>query len=214
MNVLVVDDHPMTVSGYIQSLSLNGLFSRPLSFFKAYSCEEAVLRLSVPLSFDLAIIDYGLPAYEAENIHSGIDVARLIQQKHPDCKIIMITAHTEVLKVYDIFKKVEPEGLMVKNDITPENLPDIVLQIMEGNSHQSPTVKNLLKEIWKKDLMVDDTNRQILLYLSKGYKIKKVELALSLSISAIQRRIAQMKAAFDVKEDSSLVEEAVLQGFL
>ena len=214
MNVLVVDDHPMTVSGYIQSLSLNGLFPELPFFFKAYSCEEAFSKLTSSISFDLAMIDYGLPSYAAENIHSGIDLARLIRRQHPDCKIIIITAHTEVLTVYDIFKKVQPEGLLVKNDITPENLPTIFSQIMEGSTYQSPTVKNIIKEIWKKDLMVDDTNRQILLYLSKGYKIKKIEHTLLLSLSAIQRRIAQMKAAFDVKEDSSLVEEAILQGFL
>lgn len=214
MNVLVVDDHPMTVSGYIESLSLKGLFSTSLYFTKAYSCEEAFLKLLSPLSFELAIIDYGLPSYAAEQIYSGIDLAQLIQERHPDCKIIMITAHTEVLKVYDIFKKIQPEGLMVKNDITPETLPQTVLEIMQGKSHQSPTVKNIIKEIWKKDLMVDDTNRQILLYLSKGYKLKKIEQTLMLSLSAVQRRIAQMKGAFDVKEDTSLVEEAILQGFL
>ncbi|WP_035694329.1 response regulator [Flavobacterium soli] len=214
MNVLVVDDHPMTVSGYIESLSLKGLFLQSPSFYKAYSCKEAFLRLAYPVLFDLAIIDYGLPSHEAENIYSGIDLARLIQQQHPDCKIIMITAHTEVLIIYDIFKKLQPDGLIVKNDITPENLPWTILQIIEGNNHQSPTAKNIIKEIWKKDLMVDDTNRQILLYLSKGYKLKKIEITLLLSLSAIQRRIAQMKAAFDVKEDSSLVEEAILSGFL
>lgn len=214
MNVLVVDDHPMTVSGYIESLSLKGLFVPSLSFTKAYSCEEAFSRLASHSAFDLAIIDHGLPPYPQENIFSGIDLARTIRQRNPDCKIIIITAHTEVLIVYDIFKKVQPEGLMVKNDITPENLPRTVLKIIGGDTCQSPAVKSIIKEIWKKDLMVDDTNRQILLYLSKGYKIKKIEQTLMLSISAIQRRIAQMKATFDVKEDSSLVEAATIQGFL
>ena len=214
MNVLVVDDHPMTVAGYIESLSLKGFFSRSLSFAKAYTCGEAFSRLASPISFDLALIDYGLPSYPEEDIYSGIDLARLIRQQHPDCKIIIITAHTEVLTVYDILKKIQPEGLIIKNDITPENLPPTVLNIIEGNIYQSPTVKGILKEIWKKELMVDDINRQILLYLSKGYKIKKIEQTLMLSLSAIQRRIAQMKVAFDVKEDTSLVEEAFLNGFL
>lgn len=62
--------------------------------------------------------------------------------------------------------------------------------------------------------MFDDINRQILMYLSKGYKIKDLEKIISLSISPIQRRIAQMKDAFDVKEDSSLVKEAILLGFI
>jgi DNA-binding NarL/FixJ family response regulator len=214
MNILVVDDHPITVFGYIESLSLKGFFPQMPSFFKAYSCEEAIARLSSSIAFHLAIIDYDLPSCDDENISSGIDLAKLVQRKHPNCKIIIITAHTKVLIVYSILKKIQPEGLMVKKDITPDNLPEKVLKILKGTNYQSPTVKNIIKEIWKKDLFVDDTNRQILLYLSKGYKIKKIEQSLLLSISAIQRRIAQMKVAFDVKEDSSLVEEAITQGFL
>jgi hypothetical protein len=34
----------------------------------------------------------------------------------------MITANTEVVIVYDVVKKVRPEGLIIKNDITPEKL--------------------------------------------------------------------------------------------
>ena len=45
-------------------------------------------------------------------------------------------------------------------------------------------------------------------------KIKDLEKIVSLSISPIQRRIAQMKDAFEVKEDGSLLKEAFKQGFL
>ena len=43
---------------------------------------------------------------------------------------------------------------------------------------------------------------------------KDLEKIVSLSISPIQRRIAQMKEVFDVREDGSLVKEAFKQGFL
>ncbi|MDR6968209.1 DNA-binding NarL/FixJ family response regulator [Flavobacterium arsenatis] len=214
MNILIVDDHPMTVSGYIESLSLAKLLPQPLMLYKAYTCEEAFQKSREALSLELAIIDYGLPAYETENLHSGSDVAIMIRQQHPNCKIVMITAHTEILLVYGILKSVQPDGLLLKNEITPENLPLIVQQILIGNPFQSSGARHIIREIWKKDLLVDDVNREILLYLSKGYKIKKIETVLSLSISAIQRRISMMKDAFDVKEDSSLVEEAFLNGFL
>jgi DNA-binding NarL/FixJ family response regulator len=62
--------------------------------------------------------------------------------------------------------------------------------------------------------MIDDSNREILMYLSKGNKIKDIERSTSLSMSTIQRRIAHMKDAFNVAEDSTLVKEAILQGFL
>jgi len=213
MNVLVVDDHPMTVSGYIESLS--SLFlTQPVNFLKAYHCEGAFHKFKDCAALDLAILDYGLPSYEFEQLYSGIDVARRLRLEHPNCKIIVITAHTEILLVYDILRASNPDGLLLKNEITSENLPLIVREILQGNYYQSPGVRKIVKEIWKKDLMVDDLNRQILIYLAKGYRIKKIEQALSLSMSAVQRRIAQMKLAFDVKEDTGLVEEAILQNFL
>lgn len=214
MDVLIVDDHPMTVSGYIESLSSKDFFLTPLSFFKAYSCEEAFHKITSNPSIELAILDYSLPPYLVENINSGSDLAKQIKKQNPHCKIIIITAHTEVITVYDIVKSAIPDGIIIKNDLTPENLPVAVLEVIQGTIFQSRSVKNILQEIWKKDLMIDDVNRQILLYLSKGYKVKDLEAVVMLSMSAIQRRISQMKDVFNVSEDSSLVKEAILQDFL
>lgn len=217
MNILVVDDHPMTVSGYIESISKSDLIKQPINFTKAFDSETAffaIEKIASECSFDLVIVDQGLPPYKAAGINSGSDLTLYIRKKLPYCKIVIITAHTEVIVVYDILKKIRPNGLIIKKDITPENLPFFISEVISGSTFQSSSVKEIVKEIWKKDLLIDDVNRQILFYLSKGYKIKDLEEIVSLSISPIQRRIAQMKDAFNVKEDSSLVKEAILQGFL
>lgn len=103
---------------------------------------------------------------------------------------------------------------MIKSDITAENLPLITVDILAGKTFQSVTVKKNIQEIWKKELMIDDANRQILLHLAIGYKVKELPQLIALSISPIQIRIAQMKEAFGVAEASSLVKEAKLQGYI
>jgi DNA-binding NarL/FixJ family response regulator len=218
MNVLVVDDHPMTVEGYINALSENPFGLYEPTFTKANNCEEAYSTLlratAAKQSFDLAIIDKGLPGYEEKSILSGSDLANFIRENMRNCKIIMITAHTEVIIVYDIAKKIRPEGLIIKNDITPEKLQQAVMEILQGNQFQSPMVKSCINEIWKKELMIEDQNRQILLYLSKGFKIKELEEIICLTTSAIQKRIIRMKKAFEVTDDTGLVKEAIKQGFI
>lgn len=218
MNVLLVDDHPMTIEGYSSALQKEPFGSLRPVFTKVYDCEEAYNAIlqskSVKKPFDLAIIDNTLPPYAAKSIASGIDVAMLVKERLPECKIIMITAHTEVIIIYDLAKKIRPEGLIIKNDITPEKLQDAVMDVVNGNTYQSPLVKNCISEIWKKELMVEDYNRQILFYLSKGFKIKDLEQTIFLTSSAIQKRISRMKKAFDVNDDTSLVREAVRQGFI
>ncbi|TDE04199.1 response regulator [Flavobacterium sandaracinum] len=218
MNVFLVDDHPMTVEGYNNALLAApfGLYN-PI-FTKAYNCEEAYEALSRRLDlkelFDIAIIDKGLPGYEGKSILSGNDLAILIREKMPNCKIIMITAHTEVIIVYDIVKKVRPEGLIIKNDITPEKLQQAVIAIIAGEQYYSAIVQKCINDIWKKQLMIEDYNRQILLYLSKGFKIKELESILHLTTSTIQKRIIRMKKAFEVTDDTGLVKEAIKQGFI
>lgn len=217
MNILIVDDHPMTVNGYIYSLQNFCLSqSLTLNISKAYTCGEAfhLIKNAKHNPVDIAIIDKSLPAYEEQSIYSGSELALYIRTHLPHCKIIMITAHTEVIVVYDIVKKVRPEGLVIKNDITPENLPVILNEVIHDNHYQSPTVKKCIGELWKKDLLADDYNRQILLYLSRGFKIKELENVICLSTSAIQKRIIQMKKAFDVAEDGSLIKEAYSQKFI
>jgi DNA-binding NarL/FixJ family response regulator len=216
MNILIVDDHPMTVAGYIESISKKEFFES-LLFSKAFSCEEAFSLIEKRMQadpFGLAIIDYGLPAHKEQGILNGCDLAEYIRKRMPLCKILIITAHNEIIVVYDILKYTKPDGLIIKNDLTPENLPSAIIEIIGGNTFQSPTVKSIVQEIWKKELMIDDVNRQILLYLSKGYKIKDIQEIVPLSLSPIQRRIAQMKDAFGVSENNSLVKEAILQGYI
>ncbi|WP_413998095.1 response regulator [Flavobacterium sp. W1B] len=219
MNILLVDDHPMTVQGYENALMKCGLEKVHLNFQKAYSCEEAyhsIMKASSasPSFFDLAIIDRGLPGYEEQSLSSGGDLALFIRKEMPGCKIIMVTAHTEIIIIYEISRKIQPEGLIIKNDITPDNIVEIVTDVMKGNKYQSPLVKKCITDIWKRELMVEDHNRQILMFMSKGFKIKELEKIINISGSAIQKRIIKMKIAFDVTEDSSLVKEAIKQGFV
>lgn len=218
MNFLVVDDHPMIIDGYIKALTEFSLGPISPAFSKAHNCEEAYTiisrKFSSKQSFDLAIIDKGLPSYQEKSIMSGSDLAAFIREVMPNCKIIMITAHTEIIILYDIYKNVRPDGLIIKNDITPDKLQKAVMEIIKGNSYQSNTVKNCINEIWKKELMIEDYNRQILFYLSKGFKIKELEGIICLTTSAIQKRIIKMKNVFEVTDNSGLVKEAIKQGFI
>lgn len=214
MNIFIVDDHPMTVDGY-KNVICNS--SETHSFTVAYDCKIAyteIMNLKGRKHFDMAIIDKGIPEYTELKMHSGVDIAILLREVNPQCKIVMITAHTEFLVIYDIYKKIKPEGFISKGELTPSNLQAIIQVVQNNENYLSPLVKDCIKEIWKKDLMVDDYNRQILFYMSKGYKLKELEEVVFLATSTIQRRVIKMKQAFDVPDDSSLIKIAIKQGFI
>lgn len=220
MNILVVDDHPMTVDGYISALKVFSFEKNHAKYSLAYSCEDVFNLvdkcLAAKQTFDFAVVDYGLPAYPEKKLANGGDLIHYIRKKMPHCKFLMITAHSELLTVFEIAKEVRPEGLVNKSDITPTNLPVILNKIIAGEEFKSDKVKQTFMEIFKKDLMFDDRNRQILMYLDKGFKAKELVQIVNLSFSNIQKRIVEMKKAFEIVEDgnNNLIFEAQKLGFL
>ena len=217
MNILLIDDHPMIIQAYISCLSDEIKMEKRSEFTVASNCTDAfniIDNIASNNKFDLALIDQSLPAFHEEKLVCGGDLALLLQKKNQNCKIIIITSHSEFIIIYNLLQKVAPNGFIIKNDVNAESLVEGVQKVLKGNTFYSCSVEKIMQEIRSKEIMLDDINRKIILYLSKGYKIKELEPIISLSVSAIKRRIAQMKEAFNTNEDNTLVKEAILQGFI
>lgn len=215
MEILLVDDHPFTIEGY--NTVMNNTFVPQPVITVAGSCETAwdAIQKALPVrSFGLAVIDHSLPPCPRYKLHNGADIALLLRKTMPGCRIIMITAHNEILVLYDIFKKAEPEGFITKTELTPQKLSEVATRIAAGDTYKSPAINKSINQVWMKELMVDDTNRQILFFMAKGYKAIELADLVFLSDSSVQKRIASMKKAFNVSDNNSLVKEAIHQGFL
>lgn len=217
MNVLLVDDHPMTVEGYVLALSKgSSRFSLPF-FDKALSCEKAyhlIENANNKFTYDVAILDMDLPSCIAPPIASGKELAVIIRNKMPSTKIIMITAHTELITIYDIWKSIKPEGFVIKNDLTPEGLLKIVEIVSDGEIYKSPLVEECIREIWKKEIIVEDYNRQIIYYLSLGFKLKELHEMIPISSGAIHKRMIKINSVFEVTDKEGLLKEVKRLGYI
>src|SRR5690349_3821238 len=90
-NILIVDDHPINVDSYKTLLS-NIESNRNADFLLAYDSKEAFhtikgVKNNLQL-IDFAFIDISLPPYEEEKIFSGSDLALMVKNYFPQCKII------------------------------------------------------------------------------------------------------------------------------
>ncbi len=205
MNILIVDDHLMTIEGYIALLKKE---IPVFSTFKALNCEGAYHIINSASVLDMAIIDYQIPEFAEKGLNSGVDVALLLKQYHPKCKVIMITAYQEAAIVYDIHKKVQPDALIIKNDISYTALKEC----LEYNGrYLSITAQKAVTLINSNEELVNDINREILFYLKQGFKINEIGNVLSLSESAIQKRIAKIRELLGAKDISNLIKEATIQ---
>jgi len=202
MEILIVEDHSMTIAGYISILS--ELFPSA-NFLKALNCLEAYMEITTSSKLDWAIIDYQLPAFQEKNLYSGIDIALLIKKKHPNCRIMIITAYEEVTTIYTIYTKASPDALLIKSDLVNFNF---LHNLPYGQIYLSKKAQEAMKTLSQQHILFDSINCEILVYLKVGYRPNELENMISLSRSAIEKRIKKMREYFDASDTGELIRKA------
>lgn len=200
MNVLLIDNHPMILDGYVSILE-----QPSYKFHKILSCEQLyywLLKGNIP---DVALIDYNLPSFVTENLYNGSDCAALISQYAPNCKNIIITAHEEATVLYQIFRKASLSGLIVKADFVTQEVRDLIKGELK-EPYLSCRVKEALNEIRMRESLISSNNIEILMYLSQGFKVNQISAFVKLSTPTIQKRVNKMLHDFAVSDRYELVQ--------
>ncbi|OYQ37107.1 hypothetical protein CHU92_08885 [Flavobacterium cyanobacteriorum] len=196
LNILIVDDHPMTVNGYINVLSEEKFEGYELNFTKALDCEQAYSLITANAGaspFDIAYLDISLPPFAEKNIFSGLDLGILLRKAIPDCIIIILTMHSEASLIDRIIKEINPQGILCKSDIDIDEFINAFKIIFSGDTYLSHKIVKSLKEKVFDNYKLDNYDKQILMRLSEGIKTVNIPNYVPLTLSAIEKRKAQMK---------------------
>jgi len=218
INILIVDDHPFIIEAYKNAIrGYNSKGAYEFIITQAKDCKtgyEAITEAAEP--FGIAFFDLSMPIYEEKGIFSGEDLALLIKREMEDCKIILLTMHTELLKINTIIKNINPNGLVIKNDLTFDELILAFDKILKEENYYSQTVVKLVSQIQYDNIEIDAFDKQILFHLSKGTKTKDIPQYIPLSLSAIEKRKLNLKETLGIKggSDIDLIREAKNKGLL
>jgi two-component system response regulator NreC len=217
LNILIVEDHPTMIEGYKSILSAKFKLDDEVIITTAFNCQMAYQKISTAIvPYDIALLDMIIPHFEAMKLYSGEELALLLQQKMPQCKIVMSTSHTEAFVLYNLIKKVNPSGVLVKSDYNPEEFLLAFEKIMESEKYFSATAKLSIKEVHQENQYLDSYNRRIISLLAKGIKTKNLPQHLNITISAIDKRKAQIKEVFGIQKgtDEDILREAKHRGLI
>lgn len=216
-NILIVDDHPFIIQGYKNAITRYNPSENEFFITEAKDCESAYNIITNPDSaiFDIAFLDISMPPYEDKGIYSGEDVAKLILEFMPNCKIVLLTMFTEFLKIKTIIKNINPNGLVIKNDLTFDELLFAFDKVIKNEIYYSESVIKML-ESQDHSIEIDLFDKQILLHLSKGTKTKDMTQYIPISLNAIEVRKLNLKELLNVTSgtDTDLVREAKNMGLL
>lgn len=215
--ILIVDDHPFIIQGYKNAITRYQPEKHEFLITEAKDCESAynvIVNTATP-AFDIAFLDISMPPYEDKGIYSGEDLAKLILQYMPDCKIILLTMFTEFLKIKTIIKNINPHGLIIKNDLTFDELIFAFDKVIKNDIYYSQSVLQML-ESQDHSIEIDLFDKQILFHLSKGTKATDIPQYIPISLNAIEARKLNLKELLKVIEgsDIDLVREARKIGLL
>jgi DNA-binding NarL/FixJ family response regulator len=216
-NILIVDDHPFIIQGYKNAITRYNPNDYDFVISEAKDCESAfgLITNTDSLVFDIAFLDISMPSYEEKGLYSGEDLAKLILQYMPNCKIIMLTMFTEFLKLKTLINNVSPRGLIIKNDLTFDELLNAFDKVIKDEIYYSKSILEMLGS-HDNSIEIDLFDKQILFHLSKGTSIQDIPQFVPISLNAIESRKINLKKLLEVVngEDSDLVKAAKNKGLI
>lgn len=220
-NVLIIDDHPLISEAYKSAFSQVTKKDENTTFkiSVADNCDDAndrIIEASKEKTIDIVFLDMKLPPSEKKGILSGEDLGIKIKKLLPDTKVIVSTTYNDNYRIHSIFKSINPEGFLIKNDISPQELVSSIETVIKDPPYYSQTVIKLLRKEVANEFILDKIDRQLLYELSIGTKMKDLPKILPLSIAGVEKRKRILREMFDVnkKGDKELVKIAREKGFI
>lgn len=216
----MIDDHPMIIEGYQNTLQFTKKSNQELYIDIANNCDEAIAcmekSLKMAMPYEVLFVDISLPPSKDGFMQSGEDLAKHARTILPNAKIIILTMFNESFRIHNIIKTIDPEGFLIKSDLTSSELASAFQAVLKNPPFYSGTVNSHIKKSIINDIIIDEKNRKILHLLSQGVKTKNLAAHLDMSLSAVEKRKKQLKYLFLVEdgEDETLLEEARKKGFL
>jgi DNA-binding NarL/FixJ family response regulator len=217
-NILIVDDHPFIIDGYKNVIERYNPNEYQFYFSQAKDCQTGYTMITNPHSpiFDVAFLDISMPIYEEKGIYSGEDLAKLLHEYMPNCKIILLTMYTELLKIKNIIEAINPSGLVIKNDLTFDEMLFGFDKVLKNEIYYSQSIQKMMDQANLKPIEIDLFDKQILFHLSKGTKTTEMTQYIPIALGAIERRKIKLKDILDIVEgsDIDLVRVAKDRGLL
>ncbi|MCX7550962.1 DNA-binding response regulator [Xanthomarina sp. F2636L] len=220
IRILMTDDHPMIIEGYQNTLLATKKETQDLKIDIANSCDESIRFMNQALAlgnpYDILFMDISLPPSSDGKYTSGEDLAKYARSIMPKAKIVILTMFNEAYRVHNIVKTIDPEGFLIKSDLTSRELASAFQAVISNPPFYSGTVNSIIRKSISNDIVVDEINRKILYLLSQGIKTKSLTDHISLSMSAIEKRKKYLKELFIITDgsDETLLEEARKKGFV
>ncbi len=208
IRVLIADDHQIVRAGLRQFISdepdirVEG---------EAASGDEVMARLR-ETEFDVVVLDISMPD------RNGIDVLKLIRQRHPDLPVLILSTYPEDQYAINLIRA-GASGYLTKES-APDDLVKAIRTVAQGRRYVSPTVAELLIGGLEKptDQPLHQTlskrEFQIFCKLSRGQSVSVIADELFLSVKTVSTYRSRILEKMGMKTNADLTYYAIKNGLV
>ncbi|HET7735765.1 MAG TPA: response regulator transcription factor [Nocardioidaceae bacterium] len=198
IRVLVVDDHALHRDGTRHILEDYG----DLEVVGDAETGEAALALINQLEPDVVLLDIRLPGI------NGIETARRVRDRHPDVRVLMVTAYDDDEYVRGAFEA-GAAGYLIKSAPARE-LVEAVRAVAAGATVLGPTLlRPLLTRDEAQPGRLTDRELAVLQLLAQGLHNKQVAMRLGISPRTVERHCDSIYAKLGVGSRTEAVVRAI-----
>ena len=220
LKILMVDDHPMIIEGYQHILLATKKEDQILDIDVATDCDSAMSAIqkskNMGQPYDMYFFDISIPESSDGIYKSGEDLAKHVRLTQPEAKVVILTMFNEVYRIHSIIKTINPDGFLIKSDLTSSELASAFEVIQTNPPFYTGTINNIIKRSIFNPIEVDEINHKMLHFLSLGVRTKDLVAHLGITLSAIEKRKKNLKDLFviDDGKDDSLIKIAKEKGYI
>jgi len=203
IKVTIIDDHIMILKG-LKSM-IDGFEN--IRVYGTYCYGEDLLHFLKTKSPDIILMDIELPDI------SGIDLCKIVNEKHPEIPIIAISSHEEISYLNNM-TNAGAKGYLLKSTDKKE----IIFAIKTVLSGQNYIDKRLKEKLINESLGFSSTETapnltkretEIFELIGKGFTNKEISALLSISKRTVDAHRQNILKKFDVHNTAELVKKGM-----
>jgi len=212
--ILIVDDHEVVRDGLrnillsLDNISIAG---------EAGNGEDAI-KLYNSVKPDLVIMDISMPGM------NGIEATRIIKEKDPDAKILILTMHDNQEYLNQIIRS-GAKGFILKNT-DKEELLEAVKTVASGENFFSKDISKLIidnyirsakeqdKSDGYKEVPLTKREIEILKLIASGYSNQEIANILYISYNTVDTHRKNIMHKLTIKNTAGLVRYAIEKGLI
>lgn len=208
LKIAIVDDHAIVRAGFREML--DGELDIKLSF-EAGSGEAALEQLRTD-ACDVMLLDLSLPG------QSGVDVLRVVRQRHPDLKVLVLSGFPEERYALAMIRN-GANGYLSK-DCERAELLRAIRTVANGRRYLSAKTAELLADGLVGDADVppheslSERELQVFLRLARGESVSDIAAALNLSVKTVSTYRTRLLEKLGVSSNAELAAYALRNGLI